>query len=137
VRRRAVLLGAAALVALVVGLGVAAVAGEDGGDDADVATAEIRTGRGQSVGQATATGDPATVTLTVPGWERMREVWDEEAGDSTYWLAVELDDGTRAMQEVVPDRESWSVDVDGPADAVVSVSVLDGEGRVWCFGRFT
>jgi hypothetical protein len=137
VRRRAMLLGAAALVAVVVGFGVAAVAGEDGGSDVDVATAEIRTGRGRVVGQATASGDPATVTLTVPGWAEMVERWAPEAGDSSYWLAVELEDGERAMQEVVADRESWSVDVDGPAEEVIGVSVLDGEGRVWCSGRFT
>jgi hypothetical protein len=29
------------------------------------------------------------------------------------------------------------VRLDSPADEVVTISVLDQEGRVWCSGRFT
>jgi hypothetical protein len=136
VRRRAAVIGAAALVAVVVSVGVAALAADDGAEDPSVATAEIRTGRGRLVGEATASGDPATVTLTVPQWAVMAERWGDEAGSDTYWITVELEDGTRAMEEAVAGRESWSVEVDGSADEVMTVSVLDDEGRVWCAGRF-
>ena len=128
-------LGAAALVVVVVGIGIAAFNDDSGASDPAVATAEIRTGRGGSVGEAAASGDPATVTLTVPGWAEMLEAWGDPT--DTYWLTVEMEDGTRAMEEIVAGRESWSVDVDGPADEVTAVAVLDGEGRVWCTGRFT
>jgi anti-sigma-K factor RskA len=122
---------ALAVLALVAGLR----AGDDRPRDPDVAVAEMLTGSGRPVGEASAAGDPATVRVAVPGWAGMVESWGE-SGSNTYWLSVELEDGTRSMDAVRAGREEWSVEVAAPADEVVTISVLDSAGRVWCTGRF-
>src|SRR4029453_6716077 len=54
--------------------------------------AEMTTGGGEVVGTATVrSGDPATVAVDVPGWE------EAVPAGATYWLAVEMDDGSRTM----------------------------------------
>ncbi len=120
-----------AVLALVAGL----MAGDDQPRDPAVAMAEMRTGSGRPVGQASVAGEPATVHVAVPGWAGMVESWGE-SGSNTYWLSVELEDGTRSMDAVRAGREEWTVEVAAPADEVVTISVLDSEGRVWCSGRF-
>lgn len=131
-RRVAVVLAAAAAVLLVVvGLAVATDR-----DDPVVATAEMRTGSGRVVGDATATGDPLVVTVDVPDWGRMVDRWGD-AGSTGYWVSVELDDGSRTLEPVLTSGYVWTVPVDAEADDLVAVSVLDDEGRVWCTGLFT
>ncbi|MFP3902192.1 MAG: hypothetical protein ACLFXM_15160 [Acidimicrobiia bacterium] len=106
-----------------------------GGDDPAVATGEMVTGRGRVVGEVTASGDPAVVTVSVPAWQDMVLEWGEEAG--TYSIVVEADDGSRTRQPILSDEGVWSVPVDAGADDLVTVSVLDDEGRVWCNGRLS
>jgi hypothetical protein len=134
--RRRVVLGLAAAVAALVMLagGLVAFRGPDEVTTA-VAVAEMRTGSGEVVGEASASGDPATVEVSVPGWSDMVASWGDP-GSTTYWMSVELADGTRSMSSVDPARDSWTVRVDSPADQLVTISVLDQEGRVWCSGRF-
>lgn len=135
-RRGAVVaLAAAAVLVLVAGLGLMLRSGGD--PEPVVATAEMRTGRGEVVGEATVTGDEtASVTVEVPGWEAMVDRWG--ASGDEYWVAVETVDGARAMRPAATggDGEDWSVTVDVAAEDVSTVAVLDAEGRVWCSGRF-
>jgi hypothetical protein len=94
--------------------------------------AEMTTGVGEVVGTATVrSGNPATVAVDVPGWEE-----DVPAG-ATYWLAVEMDDGSRTMTHIGTDATWWKVPVEGDADEVATVSVLDGDGWVWCSAEFS
>jgi hypothetical protein len=94
--------------------------------------AEMTTGVGEVVGTATVrSGDPATVAVDVPGWE------EAVPAGATYWLAVEMDDGSRTMTHIGTDATWWKVSLDGDADDVASVSVLDGDGWVWCSAQFS
>jgi hypothetical protein len=98
----------------------------------------MRTGSGHLVGEATVSGDPATVAVDVPEWADLVELWDKEAGpDATYWLAVEFENGSRTMTHLTADDASWRVALEAGADDVAGVAVLDGEGRVWCTARFS
>jgi Putative zinc-finger len=93
--------------------------------------AEMTTGVGEVVGTATVrSGDPATVAVDVPGWE------ESVPAGATYWLAVEMDDGSRTMTHIGTDATWWKVSLEGDADEVASVSVLDGDGWVWCSAEF-
>ncbi|MBN2624302.1 MAG: zf-HC2 domain-containing protein [Acidimicrobiales bacterium] len=137
-RRRMVVAAVAAVVVLVVG-GLAVALRSDGGAGTEVAaTAVMRTGQGQVVGEATVSGDaPAAVEIDVPGWDAMVDRWGG-ASEAGYLLAVETSDGERTVKPApgAGDDDGWSVTVDAPAGDVTTVSVLDDEGRVWCSGRF-
>jgi hypothetical protein len=94
--------------------------------------AEMTTGVGEVVGTATVrSGDPATVAVDVPGWENAVPV------GATYWLAIEMDDGSRTMTHISTDTTWWKVPLEGDADDVATVSVLDGDGWVWCSAEFS
>lgn len=96
------------------------------------ARAEMTTGVGEVVGTATVrSGDPATVAVDVPGWE------EAVPAGATYWLAVEMDDGSRTMTHIGTDATWWKVSLEGDADEVASVAVLDGDGWVWCSAEFS
>jgi hypothetical protein len=93
--------------------------------------AEMTTGVGEVVGAATVrSGDPPTVAVDVPGWE------EAVPAGATYWLAVEMNDGSRTMTHIGTDATWWEVSLEGDADEVASVSVLDGDGWVWCSAEF-
>jgi hypothetical protein len=134
-RRFAGLAAAAAIAVLVLVASIVIRGGS--GDDAEVLAAEMRTGTGTTVGIVSLRlDDPATATVSVPGWIELVQGYDEPV-DATYWLAVEQDDGSRDLHPLPPDGDStWVVDLDDPG-AVAAVSVLDDEGRVWCSARFT
>ena len=134
-RRRLVLGMAAAVAAVAMAAGGLVAFGGRAEEAPTVAVAEMRTGSGEAVGEASASGDPATVVVAVPGWSDMVASWGDPGSD-TYWMSIELDDGSRSMSSVHPARDSWTVRVDSPAGELVTVSVLDQEGRVWCSGRF-
>ena len=130
-RVAAALVAAAALA--VVGL-VAVV--RSGTPEDEVAVAQMRTGTGAVVGDATAVGaETSVVTLDVPAWESMVEHWGEAPAGS-YWLVVEQEDGTRTMSALAADVDDWSMRVDAAVDEIATVSMLDNAGRVWCTGRF-
>jgi hypothetical protein len=40
------------------------------------------------------------------------------------------------MTHLDTDHTWWEVPVEADADDIAAVSMLDGEGRVWCTGRF-
>lgn len=124
---------AAAAVAIVVA-GLVTVLGPGSPQSSTVAVADMRTGRGDVVGEAILRGgDAALVVVDVPAWDALLEKWGDTG---SYWLTVEQDDGTRTLQPLPPGDEDWTVQVDAPAADVASVSMLDDEGRVWCTGRF-
>jgi hypothetical protein len=123
----AALSAAAAAVVLV----AAAVAIRDDPAAPTEERSEMTTGVGEVVGTATVrSGDPATVAVDVAGWE------EAVPAGATYWLAVEMDDGSRTMTHIGTDATWWEVSLEGGADEVASVSVLDGDGWVWCSAEF-
>lgn len=162
---RVLALTAAAAVLVLAGLAAAVLragGGDDGGGDPVVAAAEMRTGRGRTVGEVTLTGDhPVAVTVDVPEWAELVERWEDEPAGG-YWLAVETRDGGRTVlrmrdgdggesPEAAADAEDgsgrstdvdegdgdgWTVSVDAAHDDIAAVSVVDGEGRTWCTGTF-
>jgi hypothetical protein len=103
-------------------------------DDPPASTAdraEMTTGVGEVVGTATVrSGNPATVAVDVPGWG------EAVPAGATYWLAIEMDDGSRTMTHIGTDATWWEVPLEGDADEVAAVSVLDGDGWVWCSAEF-
>ena len=97
-----------------------------------VERAEMTTGVGEVVGTATVrSGNPATVAVDVPGWD------EAVPAGATYWVAVEMDDGSRTMTHIGTDATWWEVSLEGDADDVATVSVLDGDGWVWCSAEFS
>jgi hypothetical protein len=104
-------------------------------DDPPASTAEradMTTGVGEVVGTASVrTGNPATVAVDVPGWDKA-----VPAG-ATYWLAIEMEDGSRTMTHIGTDATWWQVPLEGDAQDVATVSVLDGDGWVWCSAEFS
>jgi hypothetical protein len=137
-RRRASLAAMAAAAVAVVVAGILAVVGSGGSERDVVAVAEIRTGRGDVVGEATLQGDEtATVAVDVPAWDRMVERWGDDNPSDDYWLAIARDDGTRSLRPVPDDLDGWTVSINAPAEDVTSVAMIDAQGRVWCEGRFT
>ena len=101
---RMVALAAAAVVLVVAGVAAAVLRNGtalDGGPSdrggEQVAAAEMRTGRGRTVGEVTLTGDrPVAVTVDVPEWAELVDRWEDEAAGA-YWLAVETRDGERTV----------------------------------------
>lgn len=124
----ATLAAAAAAVVLV----AAVLATSDDPSSSTAERAEMTTGVGEVVGTATVrSGNPATVAVDVPGWE------EAVPAGATYWLAIELDDGSRTMTHIGTDATWWQVPLEGDADEVATVSVLDGDGWVWCSAEFS
>ncbi|MGH9111367.1 MAG: hypothetical protein ACRDZN_03570 [Acidimicrobiales bacterium] len=130
-RRRRATVGAALAAAVALVLVAAVLVSRDDSGTSDLATVEMRTGVGEVVGEATLRdGDPAVIAVNVPGWANIADP------DDSYWLAVELDDGSRTMTHVASEHTWWEVPVEADAGDVAAVSILDGKGRVWCTGRF-
>jgi hypothetical protein len=138
-RRRVLAVAALALAAVGAVGAVAGVTGLTGDDDPPVpvvATAEMRTGTGRLVGDVSVQGDdPAVVAVDLPGWSELVDLYDSDDRGS-YWLAVELDDGSRTMNRIPTDDTAWEVPLWAGAGEVAAVSVVDAEGRAWCTGRF-
>ena len=108
------------------------------GPDDEALAADMRTGTGAIVGHVALRDDePSTVTVNVPGWTELLDDYSEPV-NATYWLAVEVDDGTREVHPLPPDDDdhTWVIELDSDPDAIATVSVLDDEGRVWCTARF-
>jgi anti-sigma-K factor RskA len=145
-RRRAWVGAAAAAVLVVVG-GLTALVGSDDPpnpstpEPSAVATVAMRGNQGKVVGEATMTGSrPVQVVVDMPAWDDLVERWGEDPAGG-YWLVLETRDGARTMQEIGERDEdaaavTWTMAVDVAATDVAAVSVVDGEGRVWCSGRF-
>jgi hypothetical protein len=93
-------------------------------------TVQMVTGVGEVVGGATVHhGEPATLSVDLPDYP------DKARPGVTYWLAIELDDGSRTMTHLDTDDSWWRVPL-ADADEVATVSVLDQDGYVWCSAEF-
>jgi hypothetical protein len=130
-RRRLAVGAALAAAAAAVVLVAAVLVNRDDRSEPTLATADMTTGVGEVVGTATVRdGEPATVTVDVPGWD------DIVPPDAAYWLAIELEDGSRTMTHIGTNATWWEVQLEADADEVATVSVLDGKGWVWCSAEF-
>jgi hypothetical protein len=131
-RRRLAVGATLATAAAAVVLVAAVLVTSDDPPSSTAERAEMTTGVGEVVGTATVrSGNPATVAVDVPGWE------EAVPAGATYWLAIELDDGSRTMTHIGTDATWWQVPLEGDADEVATVSVLDGDGWVWCSAEFS
>jgi len=135
---RRLVLVAAALLVVVGGLTalLAGWVGPSGSDDAVVST-QMLSERGRVVGTATLRhSSPPVMEVDLDGWV---ESIVEHGGqlDERWWLAVEETDGSKDMYAVELTRSdsSW-VTLDGEADEVAAVALVDDTGRTWCSGRF-
>jgi anti-sigma-K factor RskA len=147
-RRRRAWVGAAAAAVLALVVGLAALVGSDdtprpsAPEPSAVATVAMRGNQGRVVGEATMTGSrPVQVVVDMPDWDVLVERWGEDPVGG-YWLVLETRDGARTMQEISERDDDaaavdWTMAVDVAVTDVAAVSVVDGEGRVWCSGRFT
>jgi anti-sigma-K factor RskA len=149
-RRRRAWVGAAAAAVLALVVGLAAIVGSDDPpspstpEPSAVATVAMRGNQGRVVGEATMTGSrPVQVVVDMPDWGDLVERWGEDPAGG-YWLVLETRDGARTMQEIREGEDedeaaevTWTMAVDVAATDVAAVSVVDGDGRVWCSGRFT
>jgi hypothetical protein len=127
-----------ALAAAAVALAVIAAAILFGLRDAEpaIASAEMRTAQGQVVGEVFLHDDqPASVFMSLPGWaEQIQRYGVSDAG---YTVHIETDDGDVTQRPVTLDDDaSWATTLDIDADTVTSVSVVDGNGVVWCHATF-
>jgi Putative zinc-finger len=117
---------AAAAAALVL-VAVLVARGDRSGPDE---TVQMLTSVGEVVGTATVHhSEPATLSVDLP------EYPDNARSGVTYWLAIELDDGSRRMTQLDTDDSYWRVPL-ANADEVATVSVLDQRGYVWCLAEF-
>ena len=135
-RRRVALLAAAALFAAVVSA-VAMLELRGTSDPASAAT-DMRTGTGELVGHATLRDDDrTTVVVDIPAWSELARRYGDDAAD-TYWLAVNLTDGTRRLVPL-PTRtgQPWEVAINSDPDDVTAVGIVDVQGRTWCSAEFT
>lgn len=131
-RRRLAVGATLAAAAAAVVLAAAVLVRRDDPSTSVAARAEMTTGVGEVVGNATLRdGDPDTVAVGVPGWE------ETALSGATYWLAIELDDGSRTMTHIGTEDTWWEVPLGGDTSEVAKVSVLDGRGRVWCSADFS
>lgn len=114
----------AVLVAIGLGVGTA--------DDPALAVAEMRTSRGEVVGEVIVRGDdPASLFLTLPGWADQIARYGEP-GDNVS-LRIEVDDGQQLTMPVTLDDEAaWAQTIDVDPDAIASVALVDANGYVWC-----
>jgi anti-sigma-K factor RskA len=147
-RRRRAWVGAAAAAVLALVVGLAAIVGSEdppspsAPEPSAVATVAMRGNQGRVVGEVTMTGSrPVQVVVDMPDWDVLVERWGEDPVGG-YWLVLETRDGARTMQEIGERDDdaaavAWTMAVDVAATDVAAVSVVDGEGRVWCSGRFT
>lgn len=130
-RRRKLAAGAVLAAAAAVVLVAAVLVSRDDRSTPTVETAEMATGVGEVVGTATIrSGNPATLAVDLPGWPDMADP------DATYWLAIELDDGSRTTAHVGTNNDRWQWPLEAGADEVATVSLLDDDGKVWCSAEF-
>jgi anti-sigma factor RsiW len=132
-RTRRVLAVAAVIVAIAVGAAVLTT--RSGGDDSAVRTAAMRTGASQVVGHASVSGDPALVSLDIPDWAALVRSYGGSV-DAHYWVEVSTANGTHGLYRLpVVDDQPWRVKTHADGQHVVSVSVVDARGVVWCTAR--
>lgn len=135
--RRPWLLVVAAVVLLVLGVGVGLLAAPDGDGPTSVATARMEAPDGETVGEVWRTGEAdAAVFVSVPAWAGIDAVGPEAP---RYALRLELDGGETVEVGdfgLGDGVSSWAVPTDLDGEDIRAVSVVDDTGRVWCTGRF-
>lgn len=101
-----------------------------------LAAADMRTGQGHVVGVVRLDRtDRGWVEVDVPQWRSLANYYDAPPG-STFWLSIELEDGSRMLTQLAAPHGSWRAPVRGDTDDVAIVAILDEQGRAWCFAHF-
>ena len=135
--RRPWLLAAAAVVLLVVGVGVGLLAAPDGDGATSVATARMEAPDGETVGEVWRTGEAdAAVFVSVPAWAGIDAVGPQAP---RYALRLELEGGETVEVGdfgLGDGVSSWAVPTALDGEDIRAVSVVDDTGRVWCTGHF-
>jgi hypothetical protein len=105
-------------------------------NDSVNARAEMRTADGDVVGHAYLHHDePTLLVVTLPGWRDEAEEYSALGG--TYTLHVAIGEGREMTYPVASVAEPfWSATLDVSVERVLSVSVVDDDGRVWCHAEF-
>jgi hypothetical protein len=129
-------LAVAAVVVVLLTFGV--VLGVGGpSSNPSVAAAEMQTDGGDVVGEIfIQDGPPATVFMSLPGWDTAVGPYGEAA--SRYSLLITHDAGPPLLVPVSMSNDAtWAATVDGvAAGQITSVALLDAAGRVWCSATF-
>jgi hypothetical protein len=131
---------AAAAIILVVAVGIGVLVGRAGNDapaPPTLASATMTTPTGVDVGTVWRhPGEPSWLFVSVPGWRR----WETDGAPTReYRLQLTLADGRKVTLDdtfLRPDDGTWATTITADATDVVSVSVVDDSGQVWCTGRF-
>ena len=135
--RRPWLLGAAAVLLLVLGIGVGLLVAGGADGSTSVASARMAAPDGEVVGEVWRTGEAdAAVFVSVPAWAGIDAVGPDAL---RYALRLELVDGEEVEVgdfDLGDGVSSWAVPTDLDGDDIRAVSVVDDTGRVWCTGRF-
>jgi len=128
--RRAIVLAAAAVIALVVG---ATILLRPSREPAEVASFSMRTASGRVVGDAYLhRGDSTWVFVEVPGWT-------DDTTPHDYELRITADDGRTLT---IPGgfrtgSGGWGTAIDIDALHVREIALVDTDGDVWCSARVT
>lgn len=157
-RSRRVLLAAAGLL-VVGGVAAASLAGDGGpgggeragqrptdpeagstttsGTTSDAVTARLRTGEGDVVGEAVLhdMGDGAAIEVDVAEWAEQLGDYGEPA-DGPWSLHVEGPGGLHEMHPLAVDASPAWVRLEGTAEQVGGVAIVDESGRAWCWAAF-
>jgi hypothetical protein len=104
-------------------------------------TALLRTGEGEVVGEAVLhdTGGPAAVEVDVAAWAEQLDQGGEgygESADGPWWLHVEGPGGFHEMHALAVEASPARVQLEGDAEQVGGVAIVDQSGRAWCWAAF-
>jgi hypothetical protein len=105
-------------------------------DEPAYAQAEMRTSTGDVVGEVFLhRDDPTALFMRLPGWAEQVEPYGRTGTDSE--VRIETVDGhVLAYPVTLTDEASWATTLHVDLDMVTGVSVVDGDGHVWCHASF-
>jgi hypothetical protein len=135
----AVVAAAAGLTLRLVGDGGGAGGGDTTFAAGEVVTVDMLTPDGRPVGSASLeAGEPATLSVDVAEWIEEANQWPDPP-QGPWSLDVVTDAGARERYDLSDDDATPEIALDEgePAEAVATVTLLDGDGRTWCTDTFT
>jgi hypothetical protein len=111
---------------------LAAVLGVSRSGGSSVVTGEMRTSRGEVVGEVYLhEQSSAVLSMTLPGW--VDQIGRYAQPDTTYAVRLQRTDGPdRLLPVVMNGQSSWATALDVDPHAITSVALVDNRGYVWC-----